>query len=459
MGSLIEERFPKWVIELLQTIGHMAERYRWRAFIVGGFVRDLILGKRNFDIDVAIEGDGIALARELSRVLKARLTIHERFLTATIHTPDGRHIDIATCRRERYARPAVLPEVEPASAEEDMLRRDFSINAIAVHITPKHFGDVLDVCGGMSDLHGGLIRILHERSFIDDPTRAFRAIRFEQRFSFRIEPQTGHLMRDAIDAGMISLLTPDRIKHEWIRICGEHNPVPCILRMAEFDMLRWIHEALSLDSETKRSSLEALPRAEELARVANVTYDRWLLYLMPLVDGADASSVTSLCRRYSLSAKHSHALLRSLSVDEALQAASAPMRPSAIKALWDTFPTEVIIYALSRAFAMGFERASRSLIAYITNYMNAQPDVTGSELISAGIPAGPWIRAALLEALRVKLDEGRDREEQLKVALKVARNAAVMPRGVEGHKEGSNTCGGERDKAAPHNRKHTEGAN
>jgi len=451
LSSLMRERFPKWLIQSLQMVGHIAERFGWRAFIVGGFVRDLILGKRNFDIDITVEGDGIAIARELSELLGARLTIHERFLTATIHTPDGRHIDIATCRRERYNRPAVLPMVEPASAEEDLLRRDFSINAIAVHITEKRFGDVLDVCGGMSDLRSGIIRILHERSFIDDPTRAFRAVRFEQRFSFKIEPHTEYLMREAIEAGMISLLTPDRIKHEWMRICNEHNPTACIFRMAEFDMLHWISDALSLDAELKRAALEALPRAEELAKAADVTYERWLLYFMPLVDGAEASKVASLCARYSLSAKHTQALLSSLSVGGTLRAVNIPMRPSAIKSLWDAFPIEVVIYALAVALAAGFRQASDSLIAYITNYRNAQPDVTGGELISAGIPAGPWIRAALLEALKAKLDEGSDRERQLATALKVARGmVAVMRHEVEGREEGSDTRSRQRDEATPH---------
>ncbi|MCS7252763.1 MAG: hypothetical protein RMK18_06285 [Armatimonadota bacterium] len=457
LSALMMERFPRWLIERLFTIGHIAECSGWRAFIVGGFVRDLILGKPNLDIDIMVEGDGIALARELSETYGAKLTVYERFFTATLHMPDGRRIDIATCRRERYERPAVLPEVEPASAEEDLLRRDFSINAIAVHITPSRFGDVLDVCRGIPDLQCGLIRILHERSFIDDPTRAFRAVRFEQRFSFKIELQTEHLMRDAIKAGMISLLTRDRIKHEWIRICYEPNPAACIFRMAEFDMLRWIDEALSLDGELKRRVLFNLPEAEGLTRSAGVAYERWLLYLMPLIDGADFESAVSICRRYSLSAKHSQALLSSLSTDKVIQAVSLPMQPSAIKAYLDALPVEVIAYAIAKAIAMGFRRALDSLITYLKNYINARPDVTGSELISAGIPAGPWIGAALREALKAKLDEGCDKTRQLEVALKVAKGiAAVVSRGAKIGEEGRNTRSRKRDKIAPDHREYTK---
>jgi tRNA nucleotidyltransferase (CCA-adding enzyme) len=428
LGELIYERLPSWLVERIITIGDAVEDKGWRVFVVGGFVRDLLLGRRNFELDVMVEGEGIYLAKVLSRLFGAKMISHEQFMTAVLYMPDGTRIDIATCRKERYKHPAALPEVEPATAEEDLYRRDFSINAMAIDISKERFGELLDVCGGLPDLESGLIRVLHERSFIDDPTRVFRAVRFEKRFSFSIESNTMRLLKEAIECGMLSLLTPDRIKHEWIRICSEENPQPHILRMEELDMLRWIDSSLSFRSQEQRLALSSIVSVEERLAGSNVSYERWLLYLMPLLDGATNEDIERLCRRYSISSRHLQAFLQLSSLDDVLERTRAKLSPSSLKRLLDRFNTEALIYALAKAISFGesHEMAKEQLLAYLEKYRHERPDISGSDIIGAGIPAGPWIGTALDEALKVKLDEGADRQRQLEVALKTARKALAM---------------------------------
>ncbi|MFA4015184.1 MAG: hypothetical protein RUDDFDWM_000262 [Candidatus Fervidibacterota bacterium] len=428
LSKLIYERLPSWLVERIITIGDVVERKGWRIFVVGGFVRDLLLGRRNYELDVMVEGEGIYLAKALSELFGAKLISHEQFMTAVLYMPDGTRIDIATCRKERYKHPAALPEVEPATAEEDLHRRDFSINAMAIDISKRRFGELLDVCGGMADLENGLIRVLHERSFIDDPTRAFRAVRFEQRFSFSIESNTMRLLKEAIESGMLSLLTPDRIKHEWIRICSEENPEPHILRMEELGMLRWIDSSFGFRSHEQRSALSSIMSVEKRLENSNVSYERWLLYFMPLLDGATNEDIERVCKRYSISSKHLQVFLQLSSLGDVLERTRVKLPPSTLKEILDHFGTEAIIYALAKAVSFGasYEMAKEQLFAYLERYRHERPDISGSDIIGAGIPAGPWIGTALAEALKVKLDEGADRRRQLEVALKVARKALAM---------------------------------
>ncbi|MGH7207545.1 MAG: hypothetical protein ACREI2_15205, partial [Nitrospiraceae bacterium] len=174
---MLRDRLPSRVFQVLEQAGELAEQTSVSAFVVGGFVRDLLLGRPNLDLDLVIEGDGIAYAQALARAAKAELKIHDRFGTAVIVFPDGFKLDVATARTEYYEYPAALPTVERSSIRKDLYRRDFTINTLAIRLNASHFGELIDFYGGQRDLKEKTIRVLHSLSFVEDPTRVFRAVR------------------------------------------------------------------------------------------------------------------------------------------------------------------------------------------------------------------------------------------------------------------------------------------
>jgi tRNA nucleotidyltransferase (CCA-adding enzyme) len=192
----------------------------YHAYLVGGYVRDLTLGRRPVDVDVVVEGDAIHAAKKLHGKLKGKLSIHKEFGTASITTKNER-VDLASARVEKYASPAELPHVYPSTIIEDLNRRDFSINAIAMSISRENFGEIFDPFGGLQDIKKGIIRVLHKGSFLDDPTRIFRALRYKNRFAFKIEPQTEVLMKEAISKKMIEKLSGQRVLNELKLIFAE----------------------------------------------------------------------------------------------------------------------------------------------------------------------------------------------------------------------------------------------
>jgi len=194
----------------------------YHAYLVGGYVRDSTLGRESVDIDVVVEGDGVKIARELNITLKGRLTCHAEFGTATI-TIDSHRVDLASARTEKYPSPAQLPHVYPSTIVEDLNRRDFTINAIAMSISKENFGEIFDPFEGMSDIKKKLIRILHRNSFMDDPTRIFRALRYKNRFSFKLEDETERSMKEAIANGMVDKLSGQRIINELELIFQEDS--------------------------------------------------------------------------------------------------------------------------------------------------------------------------------------------------------------------------------------------
>ena len=192
-----------------------------RVYLVGGTVRDILLGVPSLDVDVVVEGDAVAVAGRLAEALGGSLTAHGRFGTAVVDRGDGSHVDVVTARRETYPEPAALPVVEPGTIEDDLRRRDFTVNALAASLAPDGFGALVDPCGGRADLAAGTIRVLHERSFVDDPTRIVRAVRYESRFGFRMDAATETLARAAVDAGLLGLLTPTRLGDELVTLLAE----------------------------------------------------------------------------------------------------------------------------------------------------------------------------------------------------------------------------------------------
>ncbi|MFA5069134.1 MAG: hypothetical protein WC300_05425 [Candidatus Omnitrophota bacterium] len=217
---------PDFVSVILNEAGVIGDRHGFGVFAVGGFVRDLMLERKSLDIDIAVQGDGIRLAEELARRLNGSLAVFRHFGTAMIEADIGgdakfaspclrlARIDIATARSEHYRSPACYPDVRAASIKADLKRRDFSINAIALVLNARRFAQIIDYFNGMGDLENGVVRVMHEKSFIDDPTRIFRAVRFEQRYNFAIDSHTLSLIKKAVRAGLLCRLKRQRIEKE-----------------------------------------------------------------------------------------------------------------------------------------------------------------------------------------------------------------------------------------------------
>jgi tRNA nucleotidyltransferase (CCA-adding enzyme) len=293
---------------ILKKIEKDANSLGYSAFIVGGTVRDIILGVRNFDLDIVVEGppdrtpgeqgsviragDAIRLGRLIARGLSGTIVIHERFGTCTVVAKDGLKIDFATARKEAYERPGALPTVESSSIKDDLARRDFTINAMAISLNKENFGRLIDFFGGRRDLANGRIKVLHDKSFIDDPTRIFRCIRFESRPGFSIEAKTLRLAKEAIKKGMPQKVSAQRIRNELILILKEEGRLKALERLSSLGALRFIHPELRLDKKIKASLKSAGSDKKES--------DDWLRYLIVLLRPLSYNSTLALCNNFSL---------------------------------------------------------------------------------------------------------------------------------------------------------------
>ena len=227
---------PARVKPLLQQIGRIAGRCGAPSYAVGGCVRDWLLGiERAADLDVTVEGNGIDLARAVARELKGTVIAHQSFGTATVTLADEvpSRVDFASCRREAYVKPAAYPRVSPGTLEDDLFRRDYTMNAMAVAIAPGRFGRLVDPFEGAQDLQRKALRVLHDRSFLDDPSRILRGVRFLQRFGLQWEPGTERAVREAVAAGALGWLNPGRLGKELNLMCREPDPIACFRSLAE----------------------------------------------------------------------------------------------------------------------------------------------------------------------------------------------------------------------------------
>jgi tRNA nucleotidyltransferase (CCA-adding enzyme) len=256
--ELLKEILDPKTLRILRTAGKVAEESGDRAYFVGGLVRDLILRRKNLDVDLVVEGDAIAYARKLARRLKARIRAHRKFQTAVIILPDGFKMDVASARAEYYSSPGEYPMVEPGSIKLDLYRRDFSINALAVKLNPDSFGQVVDHFNGLKDLKDRTIRILHNLSFVDDPTRIIRAVRFEQKFDFKIGKHTEYLMKGAIKRGYLRQAQGPRVLNEILVILRGDNPIKAFDRMEELGILRSLHPGLAFTTKIRNIFMQVV---------------------------------------------------------------------------------------------------------------------------------------------------------------------------------------------------------
>jgi len=421
--ELMYHDLPAENIEILKRAGETALRMGARVYAAGGIIRDLLLGIECLDIDLVVEGDGIELARALSEEYHGRLRVHPRFGTAKILFPNGGQIDVTTAREEFYQYPAAMPQVEASSLRQDLYRRDFTINAMAVSLNQRSFGDVVDYFGGRKDLERGLLRVLHNLSFVEDPVRIMRAVRFEKRYHLNMETQTLKLVKDAIRNKMLARVPAERIWEELKHVFLEPRPGPVLARFMELQL--WPFLFPGVDPDRVQPVLGEIARSVRTLRYWDLIElgEIWMIYFLVVLHRSDWTVAAAVCRRYHLNKRQ---------VDQA--AAALGGWRSLLKNLREPFgvalselarqvrsvPRE--IYPLILCY-LGDGAAKKRFRHVLTAISYNKPSINGKDLRLLGYKPGPPFKKALEAVWQARLDGViRTRQEELNYAMRILQN-------------------------------------
>jgi len=406
LSSKIEKQLPAGLVDFMKMAGDAAYTQGQNLYLVGGVVRDLLLGRANFDLDLVVEGDAIGLARKLLQGARREITTHPRFNTAKIKW-DKWSVDLATARSETYAKPGALPRVKPGSISDDLFRRDFTINAMAVSLSPSRYGELIDLYGGRNDLENKLIRILHEKSFVDDATRIWRGLRYEQRLNFQLEPVTLELLKR--DIPMLDTISGDRIRHELEFILKEEKPEGILRRSGELGVLAKLHPALKgngwLAEKFRRARDFAYPNLPPVG-----------LYLALLTYPLTTEESEHLISRLRLPKSVAQIVLDTAGIKAKLQSLADPeLAPSRI---YHHLHGYSLLAITASSLASDSPVACQNIQLFLDELRYIKPALTGDDLKRMGIAAGPRIKEILELLLEARLDgkvtSKRGEEEMVK---------------------------------------------
>lgn len=396
LSGWLRDKFPENVHAMLRLSGEIAEQLGYGAYLVGGSVRDLLMGEQNLDIDIVIEGDGIAFAHTLSQRIPAKVRSHPAFGTARIFF-ETLSMDVATARTEYYESPAALPKVETSSLKKDLYRRDFTINSLAIRLNPRDFGLLMDFFGGQRDIKEKTIRVLHNLSFVEDPTRAFRAVRFSERFGFRLSRHTESLMKSALEMRLFDRLSGSRLYDELLLAFHETNPVRTLQRLSDYGLLKVIHPAITFDEDLEHALAamgETLAWYDLLFLDAKV--DKGILYLMALLSLLDEPDRRDALARLSVPPRTRELIQSSISESAAILAKLPAKDPVALYHLLANRETEAILFAISAAKNVG---KKKDISHFLVELRKVKPLLKGTDLQMLGVPQGP-LYSRILNELR-----------------------------------------------------------
>lgn len=421
---------PKKLFQILKFIGNIADSTGFKVFVVGGFVRDVLLGVKNYDVDVVVENDAINFAKILADKLHGALVIHKKFGTATVVMGWPRDlplpkayrlakfkIDVATARAEYYEYPAALPTVQFSSIKQDLYRRDFTINAMAVGLNKDNFGSLVDFFGGQRDLRTKKIRVLHDLSFVEDPTRIFRAVRFEQRYGFKIEPHTQRLIKTALTLDMFGRTQKQRLREEIILLLSEEKPKRAIFRLSELHELRFIHPDLKLTKKIIRlveNAEKALSRYRLSFLKKRRPLDIWLVYFMALLDELNFVQTANICNKFVFTKgdekrilsykKNSKRILKFLDN-------TGNIKPSRIFKILEPLSYEVILLIMAKSKS---NRVKKRISNFFARHSGTKVSIRGADLKNLGLKPGPNFKKIFEEILYAKIDGSlKTKEEEL----------------------------------------------
>ena len=398
-------KLPKELKDVVALISRRAALRGAPVYLVGGFVRDLLLGVKNLDLDIVIEGDGILFAEDLAEIFKAKLTRHRRFGTATVILKTGLKIDIATARKEFYPKPAHLPVVSGGTLKDDLFRRDFTVNAMAVDITRDNYGRLADLFGGKADLASKKIRVMHGLSFIDDPTRILRAVRFEKRYDFRIEDGTLKLLKEAVKLRMLEKVEPQRVRDDLILILKERDPLKQIKRLGQLAGFGFISPRLKV-LQKERALLASLK--SEIAWF-NSNYpdrrpiDAWLVYFMGLTDSLTVSETKAACRRVVFRSGEEKRIFVYKKINRNLvsRLSRRGIKPSQIFAILEPLSYEIILSLKAKYRAPAIKKHIED---FLEIYNGMRIYSCGHDLHDLGLAPGPHYQGIFTRVLNAKLN-------------------------------------------------------
>jgi len=418
----MKEFFSELDFSILERLSQVADLVNMQAFIVGGIVRDLLLERFNDDIDIVIEGDTKTFVEKYVEKFGGHYTFYSRFHTATMTTGEGLKIDVASARIELYEEPAALPQIQKSVLRYDLYRRDFTINSVAINLNKNNFGKLIDFFSGRRDLSNGLIRVLHNLSFIEDPTRIIRAIRFEQRFDFKIVEQTVKLIQSALDNKIFEKVTPQRLQNEIVYILEEENPVKSIKRLSKLGIFRKLPAPIPIEQEHFKlfEAIHTFIKWYNLLMsrqpIKNwVVYYYGILHIMNLDERSAFFRVFALSKQYLENYKKISKFLDKLELN--LSAEELP--DSVIYNHLTGFENEELIFLLAY-----FESSTirQHIMRFITELKGFKLFISGKDIISMGLKPGKDIRVVLDEVRNARLDHLISSVGELEFAEKVVKN-------------------------------------
>jgi len=392
LASKIEKQLPVELVNFMRVAGEMAQSQGQSLYLVGGVVRDLLLGQTNLDLDLVLEGNAIDLAQRLAEIKQGKIITHPRFGTAKLRWNKW-SIDLATARSETYIKPGALPSVETGSIDSDLFRRDFTINTMAIYLNPSHYGELIDRYGGIDDLEHKLIRILHEKSFTDDATRIWRGLRYEQRLNFQLEPTTLKLLKR--DIPMLDTISDDRIRHELELILNEKYPEKVLRRAEELEVLPKLHPALKGNGWLEE-------KFEQARQLSSPDLPPIGLYLALLVYHLSNEADEHLISRLRLPKLLTQTLRDTNSLKTKLQSLADPeLDRSSIYRLLRGYCLPAI---MANSLAGDPPAARQHMQLFLNKLRYVKSTLTGDDLKRIGIAPGPDIKKVLELVLEARLD-------------------------------------------------------
>ncbi len=402
--SLLKSSTPPIIQDMIKVIKELADQNSTKIYLVGGFVRDIFIKKENFDLDFVIEGDDATIfATELAKKLDARTSIHNDYKTASVILNDGTKLDFATARIEHYIKPGALPTVEEASIRNDLFRRDFTINAMAIRLDGDHYGELIDYFRGQEDIIGKKIRVLHSLSFIDDPTRAFRAIRFAVRFDFDIGSHTKKLMKHAVSIKVFDRVVGLRLYTELKLILKENSFMRALDMLKTYNLLSFFSKKIALD-QIKLDRFTRLTKFVSWHSIEHVDYlEIWKMRFYILLSNLNAKEFEELLVKLSLSDKTIEHMKKDFNnINHAVKLFNKTdnIKPSKIVEVCSQISIEATILISVMSTNGNVDIAKE----YLGTYRNITTEINGNDLIKLDIPKGKIYAEILEEVKNAKLD-------------------------------------------------------
>jgi len=427
IASTLKERLPRKIISLLKEFGAIADELEYKVYLVGGLVRDVFLKQENLDVDIVVEGDGIRFAYEFASRNEVRVRSHKKFGTAVLIFPDGFKVDVATARMEYYETPAAPPMVAQSSLKMDLFRRDFTINTLAIELNRRDYGTLIDYFGGQKDLREKVIRVLHNLSFVEDPTRVFRAIRFEQRFGFKISKLTLSLMKNAVEIDCFKDLSGRRLFMELKFLLMEKHRIQAIERMSEFNLLQFISVEIKFNDDLRKilESIESVISWFNLLYLEE-PYSPWKVYWHGLTSQLDGEALNGLANRLMMNDSENQRLVaQRLQTADILDALFRMKKDNNydIYTLLSRYDTETLLFIMAKA---NNEKIKKLISIYFTKLKGMTLLLKGKDLKQMGFQPGPIYNEIFSSLLKARLNEGvNTREDEIEYIKKHFKKTAL----------------------------------